>query len=305
MKTPLLTVLALVAFAANSVLCRLALGGAAIDAASFTTVRLVSGACAQLIITAMVNKSLPSFKRRLKFISAVLLFLYAAAFSFAYTGLTTGTGALILFGSVQATMLVAALGSGERPHPLEWAGLVFALAGLVYLVLPGLAAPPPLSSAFMAVAGISWGLYSLRGRGAQDPLADTTNNFVLALPLAFAVNLIAPGGAHVSAAGVTLAVLSGALASGVGYVIWYAALRGLTATRAATVQLPVPVLAAVGGVVFMSERVTLRLLVAAAVILGGVALALSGRARTTTTAAHTKTASQPPSARRSARPDVS
>ncbi|HEV2881478.1 MAG TPA: DMT family transporter [Pyrinomonadaceae bacterium] len=280
MKTPVLTGLALVAFAANSVLCRLALGGAAIDAASFTTVRLTSGALALLIITASVNKNLPSPGRRVKFISAWLLFLYAAAFSFAYTKLTTGTGALILFGSVQATMLAAALRSGERPHPFEWAGLALALCGLVYLVLPGLAAPPPLSSAFMAVAGVSWGLYSLRGRGATDPLADTTSNFLLALPLAFTVNLITMrGGAHVSTTGVLLAVLSGALASGVGYVVWYAALRGLTATRAATVQLPVPVLAAVGGVLFMSESVSLRLLLAAALILGGVALALFGRAQ--------------------------
>ena len=268
------------AFAANSVLCRLALGGALIDAASFTTARLTSGAVALLIITALVNKNLPSSGRRVKFISALLLFLYAAAFSFAYTGLTTGTGALILFGSVQATMLAFALRSGERPHPLEWAGLALALVGLVYLVLPGLAAPPPVSSAFMAVAGVSWGLYSLRGRGATDPLADTTRNFVLALPLAFAVSLLTlRGGAHVSTSGVLLAVLSGALASGVGYVMWYAALRGLTATRAATVQLPVPVLAAVGGVLFMSESVSLRLLLAATAILGGVALALFGRAQ--------------------------
>jgi drug/metabolite transporter (DMT)-like permease len=287
MKTPLLTMLALVAFAANSVLCRLALGGAAIDAASFTTIRLASGACALLMITALVNKSLhtlsPSHGRRVNFISALLLLIYAASFSYAYTGLTTGTGALVLFGSVQATMLLAALVSGERPHPLEWAGLALALFGLVYLVLPGLAAPPPVSSAFMALAGISWGLYSLRGRGAHDPLADTTINFVLALPLACVLNLFAHEGARVSARGVALAVLSGALASGVGYVVWYAALRNLTATRAATVQLSVPVLAAVGGVIFMSERVTTRLLVAAAVILGGVALALSGRARTAKT----------------------
>jgi drug/metabolite transporter (DMT)-like permease len=285
MKTPVLTGLALLAFAANSVLCRLALGGATIDAASFTTIRLASGAAALLIITAAVNKnsSPRRGRRRIRFVPALLLFLYAAAFSFAYTGLTAGVGALVLFGSVQATMLAAALRSGERPHPLQWAGLALALAGLVYLVLPGLAAPPLASSAFMAVAGVSWGWYSLRGRGATDPLADTTNNFVLALPLAFAVNLImlGRGDAHVfSAAGVLLAVLSGALASGVGYVVWYAALRGLTATRAATVQLCVPVLAAAGGVVFMSERVSLRLLVAATVILGGVALALFGRTRT-------------------------
>jgi drug/metabolite transporter (DMT)-like permease len=287
MKTTLLTGLALAAFAANSVLCRAALGGATIDAASFTTVRLASGAAALLIISALVNRSLPSL-RRVKFVPALLLFSYAAAFSFAYTGLSTGTGALILFGSVQATMLAAALGSGERPHAFEWAGLALALAGLVYLVFPGLSAPPAASSALMAGAGVSWGLYSLAGRGARDPLADTTSNFVLALPLACAVNLFAlrrgdGAGAHVSAAGVLLAVLSGAAASGVGYVLWYAALRNLTATRAATVQLPVPVLAATGGVLFMSEHVSLRLLVAAAVILGGVALALSGRAQTART----------------------
>jgi drug/metabolite transporter (DMT)-like permease len=274
-----LTGLALVAFAANSVLCRLALGGAAIDAASFTTVRLFSGALMLLLITASVNKSLPSL-RESKFLSALLLFSYAAAFSFAYTKLSAGTGALILFGSVQATMLLFALGSGERPRVLEWLGLALALSGLVYLVFPGLqAAPPFLSSACMALAGISWGLYSLRGRGAKNPLAETTKNFLLALPLAFIINLLMLRDAHVSRTGVVLAVLSGALASGVGYVVWYSALRGLTATRAATVQLAVPVLAAVGGVIFLSERISLRLLLAGVVILGGVALALTSRAR--------------------------
>ncbi|HEX8459410.1 MAG TPA: DMT family transporter [Pyrinomonadaceae bacterium] len=283
MKTPLLTICALVAFAANSVLCRAALGGRTIDAASFTTIRLLSGACVLLLITASFNGSLSSVWRRrrsFKFIPALLLFLYAAAFSFAYTELTTGTGALVLFGSVQATMLAAALRSGERPHLFEWAGLLLALAGLVYLVSPGLSAPPLAGSALMCVAGISWGFYSLAGRGARDPLADTTDNFVLALPLAFVVNFIAhsnASGAHVSTKGVALATLSGAVASGVGYVVWYAALKDLTATRAATVQLPVPLLAAFGGVVLMSESLSLRLIVAAALILGGVALALLGR----------------------------
>ncbi|HEV2801186.1 MAG TPA: DMT family transporter [Pyrinomonadaceae bacterium] len=291
MKTPLLTICALVAFAANSVLCRAALGGRTIDAASFTSIRLLSGACVLLLITASFEGNVPALWRRrgFKFIPALLLFLYAAAFSFAYTGLTTGTGALILFGSVQATMLAAALRSGERPHLFEWAGLLLALAGLVYLVSPGLSAPPLPSSALMAVAGISWGFYSLAGRGARDPLADTTNNFVLALPLAFVVNFaahIGDSGSHISAAGVVLALLSGALASGVGYVVWYAVVKDLTATRAATVQLPVPLLAAFGGVVLLSESLSLRLVVAAAVILGGVALALLGR----TQAAQAKTA---------------
>jgi drug/metabolite transporter (DMT)-like permease len=279
-KTPVWTGFALVAFAANSVLCRLALGRAAIDAASFSTIRLASGAGVLLIITAVVNRKAPALGRGNP-VSALFLFLYAAAFSFAYNGLGAGAGALILFGSVQATMILFALGSGERPRVLEWAGLGLALSGLVYLVFPGLAAAPPLlSSASMAVAGISWGLYSLRGRGAESPLVATTRNFVLALPPALIVNLLMLRAAHVSRTGVMLAVLSGALASGVGYVVWYAALRGLTATRAATVQLAVPVLAASGGVLFLSERITLRLLLAAFVILGGVALALTARAQT-------------------------
>ena len=281
MKTPLWTGCALVAFAANSVLCRLALGGGAlIDAASFTTIRLAAGACVLLLITVAFNKNSLSLSQA-KPVSALLLFLYAAAFSFAYTKLSAGTGALVLFGSVQATMLLAALRSGERPHPSEWAGFALALGGLVYLVFPGLSAPPLVSSIFMVVAGISWGLYSLRGRGGSDPLADTTGNFVLALPLAVALNLITSLSAavHVSQRGVWLAVLSGALASGVGYVVWYAALRGLTAVRAATVQLAVPVLAAAGGVLLISEGITPRLLLAACVILGGVGLALSGRGR--------------------------
>lgn len=283
----MLTAGALVAFAANSVLCRLALGRAAIDAASFSTIRLASGACVLLLITAAVNRNAPALGRGNP-ASAVLLFLYAAAFSFAYNGLGAGAGALILFGSVQATMILSALRSGERPHVLEWSGLGLALCGLVYLVFPGLAAAPPLvSSASMTVAGIAWGLYSLRGRGAAGPLVETTRNFVLALPLAFIVNLLMFRDAHVTRKGVILAMLSGALASGVGYVVWYAALRGLTATRAATVQLAVPVLAALGGVLFLSERISLRLLLAAFVILGGVGLALSGRAQT----AQSKTAS--------------
>lgn len=274
------------AFAANSVLCRLALGSGAIDAASFTTVRLASGALMLSLVVVSLGKKVPPLSSY-RPLSALLLFLYAAAFSYAYTNLSTGTGALILFGSVQVTMLSVALRSGERPHASEWAGLLLALGGLVYLVFPRLeSAPPLLSSTCMAVAGVSWGLYSLRGRGSTDPLSDTNANFVLALPLAFALNLLAlRGDAHASSAGITLAVLSGALASGLGYVVWYAALRGLTATRAATVQLAVPVLAAAGGVLFMSERVTLRLLLAALLILGGIALALLGRAQ----AARTKT----------------
>jgi len=276
MKTVLFTVFALTAFAANSLFCRLALGGATIDAASFTTLRLASGACLLLLLTAVFKERTSPIPRGNR-VSAVLLFIYAVAFSFAYLGLSAGTGALILFGAVQVTMIFSALRSGERPHPFEWTGLVLALAGLVYLVFPGLAAPSSIHSALMASAGVAWGVYSIRGRGAKNPLADTTRNFVHSLPAAIGVSVIMFRDFHLSAEGALLAVLSGALASGVGYVIWYAALRGLTAMRAATVQLAVPVLAAAGGVIFLSEQLSLRLFLSAVVILGGVGLALAGR----------------------------
>lgn len=205
------------------------------------------------------------------------LFVYAIAFSFAYLSLTAGTGALILFGGVQTTMLIAALVAGERPRPFEWMGLASAVAGLIVLTAPGLTGPPPGGSLLMALAGVCWGFYSLWGRGVADPLRSTRNNFVRVTPLSLFVSLATMGRAHVTAPGVLMAASSGALASGVGYVLWYSALAGLTATRAATVQLAVPVLAAVGGVVLLSEQVSLRLVVAAVLILGGIGLAIIGR----------------------------
>lgn len=273
--TALWTAGALLAFAANSVLCRLALGAAAIDAASFSTVRLGSGALTLTLLGAAAGKRVAA--KRGSWTSAAMLFTYAVAFSFAYRTLSASSGALILFGAVQATMILAALGSGERPHFLEWLGLLLAVSGLVYLVSPGLSAPSPSGSALMGLAGISWGIYSLRGRRAGDPLADTGGNFVRALPLAAAVSCATLPHAHLSGEGALLAAVSGALASGLGYVVWYAALRGLTATRAATVQLAVPAIAALGGVLFLSERVSVRLLLAAALILGGVGLAVTSR----------------------------
>ena len=199
-------------------------------------------------------------------------------FSFAYVRLSTGTGALVLFGTVQATMLSAALLGGERPHPLQWLGLTAAIGGLVYLVLPGLTAPDPTGCALMSVAGVGWGLYSLRGRGPGDPLAETTGNFVRSVPLIAIASVVGLSELHVTPTGGLLAVASGALASGLGYAIWYAALAGLTAALAATVQLSVPVIAAVAGVVFLAEGVTARLVVASVLILGGVGLALRKRA---------------------------
>jgi len=272
LRTALFTASALVAFAANSLLCRQALGHASIDAASFSSIRLASGAVTLLLVTRSTGRG--SIPMRGSWGSAAMLFLYAVPFSFAYVGLGAGTGALILFGSVQATMLAAALATGERPPVTQWVGLALAVCGLVYLVLPGLAAPSPARCALMLTAGIAWGIYSLRGRRAVAPLAETAGNFVRAVPLAAAVSAVAASRAVWSIEGVLLAILSGALASGLGYVAWYAALSGLTATRAATVQLAVPMLAAAGGVAFLAERITVRLIVSAALILGGVALAL-------------------------------
>jgi drug/metabolite transporter (DMT)-like permease len=260
------------AFAANSVLCRVALGESAIDAASFSTIRLASGSGMLWLISAALTKT-PSNGQHGDWTSASLLFLYAAPFSFAYVTLSTGTGALILFGSVQASMILVALLSDERPFVLEWLGLLAALAGLVYLLLPGLSAPSSIGSALMAAAGISWGLYSLRGRGSVDPVRVTTGNFARSVPFAAGLSLVMWPSTSVSSKGALLACLSGALTSGVGYAVWYTALRGLTATRAAIVQLSVPVLAAIGGVVFLSEAITPRLLLSTFVILGGVGLA--------------------------------
>lgn len=271
-----LTVAALVAFAANSLLCRLALGEARIDAASYTSLRLASGALVLWAIAALSGRS-GAGSRGGAWSSAAMLFLYAGAFSFAYLTLDAGMGALILFGAVQVTMIFVGFREGHRPHWLEWLGLVTAFGGLIYLVAPGISAPSPLGSLLMAVAGVAWGLYSLRGRGAGDPVADTAANFTRAVPFALVLSLILMRGIEISPGGAWLAVLSGALASGLGYVLWYAALRGLTSTRAAVVQLSVPVLAAAGGVLWLDEALTQRLVVASVVVLGGVGLAILGR----------------------------
>ncbi len=272
----LLTLVTLTAFAANSILCRLALKQTGIDAASFTAVRLASGAFALWLIVSLrggargMEGSWPS---------ALALFAYAAAFSFAYVTLPAGTGALLLFGAVQATMILAGLRGGERFGARQSIGLALALGGLGYLMLPGLSAPPLGGSVLMLVAGIAWGVYSLRGRGITNPLGATAGNFLRAAPLGLALALAALPWLRLDWAGLGYAVLSGALASGAGYAIWYAALRGLTATSAATVQLSVPVIAAMGGVLFLNEPITPRLVFASAAILGGIALVVLSRRR--------------------------
>lgn len=276
-QTALYTALALVAFAANSILCRLALSSADADPMSFTAIRLASGATALFLLTRCFGEN-QAQRIGGNWRSAIWLFLYAVMFSFAYLRLTAGTGALILFAAVQLTMIGAALRSGERPKSLQLVGVVTAFAGLGYLVFPGLSAPAPSSAALMAFAGVCWGMYSLRGRNQGDPLATTSGNFLRTLPLAIIFSAVAVGGATISRTGMLYAVLSGAVASGLGYAVWYAALRRLTALRAASVQLAVPVITALGGVSFLSEKLTLRLLLSATAILAGITMTLRTRA---------------------------
>ena len=300
MKVILYTTFALVAFAFNSILCRLALRGDEADAADFTAVRLVSGAVALIVISYLATKgrnlsgsegalnvantqaknTLPTGRVSVLYgswPSAFFLFAYAICFSLAYLNLTAGTGALILFGSVQMTMIAVTLFRGERPRLLEWAGLMTAVGGLVYLVFPGLASPPLNSSLLMAVAGASWGFYTLRGKSSGDPLVNTTGNFVRTLPFAALAVLIFIPNLHLSNRGIILAVLSGSIASGIGYTVWYAALKHHSATRAAVLQLVVPVITASIGVLFLAETAAPRLLIAAALILGGIGLTIFGR----------------------------
>ena len=273
----LLTALAMLAFAANSLLCRLALLHSSIDPASFSSVRLVSGALALALIVRLKSGRTPS--TRPDWPAAAMLFGYVACFSFAYVTLSAGTGALILFGTVQLTMLTAGLWAGESFRPLAWAGFALAVGGLVYLLSPGITAPAPMGATLMAIAGVSWGGYSLRGRGVADPLAATAGNFLRAVPFTLALSLFLSMQSHASFTGVALAVASGALTSGIGYVIWYAALAGLSAMRAATVQLSVPPVAALGAVMALSESVTPRWALASAAILGGIFLVLASRSQ--------------------------
>jgi drug/metabolite transporter (DMT)-like permease len=276
MKIFFLTALALTAFAFNSILCRMALATGEIDAASFTVIRLLSGTvtlAALLLATGKTRK----LSKSGNWISAFFLFAYAIAFSFAYLGLTTGTGALILFGCVQLTMFGVSLFRGERPAALEWMGLIVAFSGLVYLVLPGLEAPPILSATLMTSAGIAWGFYTLRGKGSDDPLADTAGNFLRSTPMVIVVGAVYFSSIQVSTRGSILAVLSGAIASGIGYSIWYAALKYHTPARAGILQLSVPVIAAIGGILLLAETASVRLMVAGTLILGGIGLALIRR----------------------------
>ncbi len=309
-----LTLIAMLAFAGNSLLCRQALRHTPIDAASFTSLRLVSGALVLVLLVALRARAAapvggaaaalagpagpaasaasaasaapvapaalaaPTSNRLAgDWPSALALFVYAAGFSMAYVSLSAATGALLLFGVVQTTMIGWGLWRGERLRPLQWLGLATASAGLVALLLPGLATPSLRSGALMAAAGVAWAVYSLRGRTARDATAVTAGNFLRAAPLALALSLLLWPQARWDSSGAALALASGALASGLGYAVWYTALRGLSATRAAVVQLAVPALAAAGGALLLGEPLTAPLLLASIAVLGGVALVIRGR----------------------------
>lgn len=266
-----LTALAMVAFAGNSLLCRVALKETSIDAASFTTIRLISGAGVLWLVVRLRGGTSAGHGN---WLSACALFVYAAGFSFAYVSLPAASGALLLFGAVQATMIGYGIWAGEKLRSLQLAGMLLALGGLIGLLLPGLSAPPLRGSLLMLGAGVAWGVYSLRGKGAGDPTRVTAGNFLRAAPIAVGLSGLMISANAIDQAGILYAVASGALASGLGYAVWYTALPALKATSAATVQLSVPVIAAFGGIAFLGETISLRLTLASVAILGGIALVM-------------------------------
>ena len=264
----------MLAFAGNSLLCRVALKDTGLDAASFTSIRLISAA---LTLWLVVRLSSKTGSGEGNWPSAFALFAYAAGFSFAYINLTAATGALLLFGAVQSTMIGFGIWRGERLVKLQWLGLIVAVAGLVGLTFPGLSAPPLISSLLMAGAGIAWGVYSLRGKGVGDPTRVTAGNFLRTVPVTAALSLLMAAQISWDSVGIWYAIMSGAVTSGIGYAIWYKALPALKATQAATVQLSVPVIAAIGGIILLSEPLTPRLVLASIAIISGIALVILER----------------------------
>ncbi len=268
--------MALIAFAANSVICRLALKDGAIDPGLFTSIRLSSGA-AVLIALVFLSKNRRHEKSKGSWTSAGMLFLYAAAFSYAYVSLETGIGALIAFGVVQITMIASSLISGYKMNGMEWLGILLALAGFLYLLLPGASAPSLSGFILMSLSGIGWGIYSLRGKKSKHPLVDTAYNFLRSLPFLILLIYFLAQESNYSTKGILLALLSGIVTSGIGYTIWYTALKGLNSIQASIVQLLVPVLAAIGGVIFIGELISLRLMASSLMILGGLLLLIIKR----------------------------
>jgi drug/metabolite transporter (DMT)-like permease len=277
-RTISLTLLALVAFASNSLLTRLALGSRRLDAASFTAIRLASGAVMLAAIVLVQSRSWRSL-RGTRIAGPLALFAYAAPFSFAYLRIGAAVGALVLFGVVQLTMIGYGIARGEHPTPVMWLGLALAAGGLLVLTVPSVARPDPIGVVLMAIAGCAWAVYTLVGRGASDPIAANARSFLWSTPLAFLLVVLARTPVHATTSGVALALVSGAITSGVGYAIWYRALPGLTVTQAAVAQLSVPVIAAAGAVLTLGETVTTRLVLAGLAVLSGVGLVLSARSR--------------------------
>lgn len=282
LKLTLLTLLSLLAFAGNSVLCRMALTDNVIDAASFTSIRLLSGIVFLLFIVSIKTKKRINIRSG-RWLSSLYLYLYAIAFSYAYISLGTGAGALILFGSVQITMIVFAMVKGKRLHFVEWIGFLLALLGLYILLSPGAqnsAAESHTSLigfALMIVSGIAWGFYTLAGKGSSNPLEDTANNFLRTLPFIVLTILVTYSEAQISSQGIILAIASGAIMSAMGYAIWYSVLPALTVTQAAVIQLTVPIIAALGGVIFSNEVITMTLMSSSALVLGGVLVVIMGK----------------------------
>jgi len=279
-KTITSTIFALVAFAANSVLCRLALGDNAIDAASFTIIRLFSGIVILFVLIKLTKKQKIIEKNTQStgsWLAASMLFIYAVTFSFGYISLDTGTGALILFGAVQITMILINVISGNKLHLSEWFGLTIAFTGFVYLIIPNLTTPSLDGFILMSISGVAWAFYTLIGRGSNNPLSDTTYNFMRTTPFILALLVFTLNNMQITPMGILLAILSGAIASGVGYFVWYIALTGLSVTQAAVVQLFVPIIAAMGGVIFTSELITLRLIESSTLVLGGILMVVLGR----------------------------
>ena len=279
MKPLLYTVLALIAFAGNSVLCRLALGAGQIDAGSFTWIRLLSGI---FVLALLLNatKSVDESSDNGSWCAATALFVYAATFSYAYITLDTGVGALILFGSVQVTMIMAGAVRGHRLLRCEFLGMLLAFAGLIYLVWPNLNTPSITGFGLMLIAGIAWGIYTLAGAGSSNPLRATSFNFFRTAPFVGAILMATITTSELSQNGILLAVISGGLTSALGYTLWYQALRWLTAIQAGVVQLLVPVIASFGGVLFVGEIITWPLVIASLLILGGVGLVLLAKHNT-------------------------
>ena len=269
MKIFILTSLALIAFAANSVLCRLALGNNVIDATSFTIIRLLAGAIVLFCIL-IFSKEKTTTMSKGNLLSSVMLFLYAITFSFAYLSLDTGTGALILFGAVQITIIIHTILSGNKLRPLEWLGVIISFLGFIYLISPGVSSPSITGFILMTIAGISWGIYTIKGQTSKNPLMDTTYNFIKTLPFITILYIATMTKSNYSTEGILLAIISGAVTSGIGYTIWYMAIRGLSSIQSAVLQLLVPVIAAFGGVIFISEIITVRLTISSILILGGV-----------------------------------